>query len=69
MIAPGLMPGWVAGAARFNPVDWAAVASRSALAADPDWALILGRVGLLLAFTVLPALLATRAFRAYQRSC
>lgn len=32
MMAPAMMPGWVAHAAAFNPVDWAAVASRSALA-------------------------------------
>jgi ABC-2 type transport system permease protein len=36
MMAPALMPGWAAGVARFNPVDWAAVAGREALVATPD---------------------------------
>lgn len=68
MIAPALMPGWVAEVARFNPVNWAAVASREALTADPDWSLVLSRAGLLLALAVLFGWLATGAFRAYQRS-
>lgn len=68
MIAPALMPGWVGDAARFNPVDWAAVASRAALTAEPDWGLVLGRTGALLALAVVMAWLATRAFRTYQRS-
>ncbi|MEU3273000.1 ABC transporter permease [Saccharomonospora sp. NPDC006951] len=68
MLAPALMPGWVAAVAKFNPVDWAAVAGREALSADPDWAAVFGRVGLLAALAAVMALLATRAFRAYQRS-
>ena len=68
MIAPELMPGWVARAARFNPVDWAAVASREALRAAPDWGLVFGRVGLLAALALLMGWLAARAYRAYQRS-
>jgi len=68
MIAPELMPGWVARAARFNPVDWAAVASREALRADPDWGLVFGRVGLLAALALLMGWLAARAYRSYQRS-
>jgi ABC-2 type transport system permease protein len=68
MIAPELMPGWVATAAKYNPVDWAAVASREALTATPDWGLVFGRVGLLAALAVLMAWLAARAYRAHQRS-
>ena len=68
MIAPGLMPGWVATAARYNPLDWAAVAGREALGADPDWGLVFSRGGLLVALAVVMSWLATRAFRAYQRS-
>ncbi|MEV6287918.1 ABC transporter permease [Kribbella sp. NPDC051770] len=68
MIDPKLAPHWVEVAARFNPVDWATVAAREALSADPDWASA-GRHGLcLLAFTLLVAYLSTRAFRTYQRS-
>lgn len=68
MMAPALVPDWVGDVARFNPVDWAAVASREALGADPDWSLVAGRVGLLAALTLVMAWLATRAFRSYQRS-
>ncbi|PXY20718.1 ABC transporter permease [Prauserella muralis] len=68
MMAPAVMPGWVGDVARFNPVDWAAVASRQALSADPDWAAVFGRAGLLTAVAVLFGWLASRAFRAYQRS-
>lgn len=68
MMAPALMPGWVARAARFNPVDWAAVASREALRADPDWGLVLDRTALLAALAILMAWLAARAYRVHQRS-
>ena len=68
MMAPALMPGWVARAARFNPVDWAAVASREALRADPDWGLVLDRTALLAALAILMAWMAGRAYRVHQRS-
>jgi ABC-2 type transport system permease protein len=68
LMAPALMPGWVADASRFNPVDWAAVGGREALSATPDWALIGRELGLLLVLMLIMAWLATRAFRAYQRS-
>jgi ABC-2 type transport system permease protein len=54
--------------ARYNPVDWAVVASREALSADANWGLVAWRLGLLVACTSAMAWLATRAFRAYQRS-
>jgi ABC-2 type transport system permease protein len=68
MMAPESMPAWVSQVARYNPVDWAAVAARSALSGAPDWALIAERGGLLLALAAVLAAAATRAFRAYQRS-
>ncbi|WP_020669029.1 ABC transporter permease [Amycolatopsis nigrescens] len=68
MMAPALMPAWVSDVARFNPVDWAAVAARQALGAQPDWSVVLGRGALLLGLAVLMCWLATRAFRSYQRS-
>lgn len=68
MMAPGLMPSWVDSVARFNPMNWAVVASREALESTPDWGIVLSRGGLLLGFTVVMALLATRAFTIYQRS-
>jgi ABC-2 type transport system permease protein len=68
LIAPALMPSWVAHAARYNPVDWAATGSREALSATPDWGLIGRDLGLLLALTLVMSWLATRAFRTYQRT-
>lgn len=68
MMAPALMPGWVGRVARYNPVDWAAVASREAVSASPDWGVVLGRAGLLAALALGMGCLAAGAYRAYQRS-
>lgn len=68
LIAPELLPGWIDTVAQFNPVDWASVASREALSADPDWGVVLGRGGLLLGLGVLTTWFATRTFRSYQRA-
>jgi ABC-2 type transport system permease protein len=54
-----LAPGWIQTVAKFNPVDWAVVASREA---------DVGRVGLLAGLVVLSAWFATHAFGVYQRS-
>jgi ABC-2 type transport system permease protein len=63
-----LVPGWIAAVARFNPVNWAVEAGRAALAENPDWGFVLPRMGGLLAVTLIAMLLATWAFRSYQRS-
>ena len=64
-----LLPGWIATVARYNPVDWAAVAAQEALlSSNPDWGVVLGRAGLLGLFCVAAILLGTGAFRSYQRS-
>jgi ABC-2 type transport system permease protein len=64
-----LLPGWIATVARYNPVDWAAVASQEVLLqVDPDWTAVLWRVGLLALFSVGAVLLGTLSFRSYQRS-
>jgi ABC-2 type transport system permease protein len=63
-----LSPGWVQDVARCNPVDWAVVASRQALSANPDWGAVWPRLGLLVALAAAMAWLATRAFGSYQRS-
>ena len=68
MMAREAAPGWIQTAAGYNPVDWAVVASREALAADPDWSEVLARLGGLLAVAVVTGWIATRAFRTYQRS-
>jgi ABC-2 type transport system permease protein len=63
-----LVPDWIAAIARWNPVNWAVEAGRASLLANPDWALILPRLGGLLAVAVACMALATLAFRSYQRS-
>jgi ABC-2 type transport system permease protein len=63
-----LVPEWVRTASRFNPVNWAAEAGRSATAGHVDWGLVGSRVGLLAALLVVCAAFATRAFGVYQRS-
>jgi ABC-2 type transport system permease protein len=67
-ITPSLMPGWIRAVSMFNPVNWSVVAGRAALHGQAEWSVVLPRLGLLLAFTLLCGWLATRAFRSYQRS-
>lgn len=63
-----LAPGWIQTVAKFNPVNWAVEAGRSAAMESADWGLIASRSALLAAFAALCLLFATRAFRTYQRS-
>ncbi|MEW9530138.1 ABC transporter permease [Microbispora sp. NPDC049125] len=61
-------PGWIRTAARYNPVDWAIVSAREALAGGADWAAVWARLGWLALLALALGYLATRAFGAYQRS-
>jgi ABC-2 type transport system permease protein len=63
-----LVPHWIRWTARFNPVNWAVQAGRSAATQQTDWTLVASRAGLLVALLLVSAWLATRSFRAYQRS-
>lgn len=63
-----LAPAWVRTIARYNPVEWAIVAGREALLGTPDWSVIWTRLGLLAVVALFMGWLATRAFKAYQRS-
>jgi ABC-2 type transport system permease protein len=63
-----LAPQWVQDVARYNPVNWAVVAAREALLANPDWGVVWSRLGFLAALAAVMAWLATRAFGTYQRS-
>jgi ABC-2 type transport system permease protein len=63
-----LMPHWIRVIAKFNPVNWAVEAGRSAAAQHTVWGLVASRTGLLAALLLVSAWLATRSFRAYQRS-
>jgi ABC-2 type transport system permease protein len=65
---PNLVPHWIAFSSRFNPVNWAAQASRSAAIDHADWGLVASRAGLLVAMLLAATFIATRAFNAYQRS-
>ena len=65
LMAANLLPGWIQDIARFNPVNWAVAASR---AAGHDWAFAAARIGFLAALVLACSVLATRAFRVYQRA-
>ena len=65
---PRLAPSWIQTASRYNPLDWAVVVSRQALSASPDWGAVWPRLGALAVLALVMGWLATRAFRAYQRS-
>ncbi|MDH6448692.1 MULTISPECIES: ABC transporter permease [unclassified Streptomyces] len=67
-MAPSQMPAWMRHTADFNPLNWAMVAGRSALSADPDWGVVIGRGGALLGLAVVAVWLSIRTFRSYQRS-
>lgn len=63
-----LAPGWIQEVAKFNPVNWTVEAGREATSAGTDWGFVASRAGLLLALATVSVWIATRAFRAYQRS-
>jgi ABC-2 type transport system permease protein len=67
-MVPQLMPGWLATLAGFNPLTWAADASRAALDGSGDPAYVGLRLGWLAIFLVVSTLLALRAFGRYQRA-
>jgi ABC-2 type transport system permease protein len=60
--------GWMRHLAAWNPVSWALVAGRSALAAHRDWGLVASRGGGLLALAVAAVWLSTLTLRSYQKS-
>jgi ABC-2 type transport system permease protein len=68
LMQQSLLPSWIRWVARFNPVNWAAEAGRSAAGTNPDWGLIATRTGLLGLLLLASAAFATRAFNTYQRS-
>jgi ABC-2 type transport system permease protein len=68
LMQASLVPGWIRSVSRFNPVNWASEAARSAAMGSLDWGLVVSRVGLLVALVVISAWFATRAFGVYQRS-
>src|SRR5262249_61330267 len=55
LMQQSLLPSWIQWISKFNPVNWAAQAGRSATAAHADWSLIATRTGLLVALLVASA--------------
>ena len=68
LMQQSLLPGWIQTISKFNPVNWAVVAARSAAMEKIDWGLVASRIGLLAALALLCAWFASWAFRRYQRS-
>jgi ABC-2 type transport system permease protein len=68
LMQQSLLPGWIQWIAKFNPVNWAAQAGRSAAGSNADWGLIASRGGFLVLLLLASAVFATRAFGSYQRS-
>jgi ABC-2 type transport system permease protein len=65
---PALAPHWLQTCAKYNPLDWAVVASRETLLGSPDWSVVWPRLAALAVLGVVMAAAATRTFGAYQRS-
>jgi ABC-2 type transport system permease protein len=63
-----LMPGWMQGIAKGNPLNWAVQAGRMALSTGTDWAGVALRGGGLLALAVACVTLSVATFRSYQKS-
>lgn len=68
LMQQSLVPHWIRTIAKFNPVNWAVEAGRSAAMQKIDWGLVGSRLGLLAALAVLTAGFASWAFAKYERS-
>jgi ABC-2 type transport system permease protein len=62
-----LVPGWIAGIARYNPVNWAVSAGRIAIGSQPAWGTVGSYAGFLAVALALTAAMSTWAFRASQQ--
>jgi ABC-2 type transport system permease protein len=67
-MAKPLMPAWMRHVAAGNPVSWSLDAGRTALAAHPDWSLVVSRGGWLVLLAAGIVGLSTLSFRSYQKS-
>lgn len=67
MMSSKLMPGWIHGASRFNPVNWAVTAARDGFEGRAPGELALC-LGLLSGFALICGFLATRSFGRYRRA-
>lgn len=63
-----MIPHWIRVAARYNPLDWAVVASREAVSPGTDWGSIGIHLGLLAGLLVVCMAFAMRTIHTYQKS-
>lgn len=68
LLSTALMPGWIRGIARFNPVNWGVHAARNAVVTGGDWGTSGEFLLFLVAATAVTSAFATWMFRSYQRS-
>lgn len=67
IMSRNLMPQWIRGVSRFNPVNWAVTAARDGFEGRAPGELVLS-LALLAGFALICAVLATRAFGRYRRA-
>jgi ABC-2 type transport system permease protein len=67
IMSSNLMPRWIRGASRFNPVNWAVTAARDGFEGRSTSEMAVS-LALLAAFTLVCGFLATRAFGRYRRA-
>jgi ABC-2 type transport system permease protein len=68
LMQQSLVPDWIRTIAKFNPVNWAVEAGRSAAMQHIDWSLVAIRLALLAVLALACAGFARWAFTRYQRS-
>jgi ABC-2 type transport system permease protein len=66
MMSGNLMPRWIHSVSLWNPVNWAVTAARASF--EGQWQLLPRNLGLLAAFTLAVAWLATLSFARYRRA-
>jgi ABC-2 type transport system permease protein len=66
LMSGNLVPGWIRGASRFNPVNWAVTAARDGFEGRTDHLAL--SFALLAGFALLCTVLAIRSFERYRRS-
>ncbi|HEY4977073.1 MAG TPA: ABC transporter permease [Gaiellaceae bacterium] len=63
-----MIPHWIQVASRYNPLNWAVVASREAISSGTDWGSVGTHLGLLAGLLVVCMAFAMYSIRVYQRS-
>ncbi len=67
IMSRNLMPGWIRGVSRFNPVNWAVTAARDGFEGRAPSEMLLC-LALLVAFALICGFLATRSFGRYRKA-